>query len=118
MYLSISFYSTLMIFIYTTFIGFYFDSENDKSSEISTFRLIYFLSWIFKGVFGFISDKYYPFYYRSNGYIGVLTLINFFLSISITLIFRYFRDQETTTKIMMWLVILSLAFLDSIARRQ
>ena len=111
----ISVYTTLMILLYATFVKFAFAGARDPSGLAAT-RIIFFLSWIFKGFFGYVSDKVFLFRYRTKGYISLLSLVN--AGIASLCLWRLAQGEEAVAlvQVSVWVCIFNLAFLDSVTR--
>lgn len=79
-------------------------------------NVLYF-SWIFKPVYGFISDKYFLFKFRVKGYAIVLAFFNIIATVAIFFV----ADTGNSYKVFVLFVLLmvvytNLAFIDATAR--
>lgn len=110
-------YTTLMILLYDTFVKFAFaDGEETGDNGLAATRIIFFLSWVFKGCFGFISDKVFLFRFRSKGYISLLSLINAAIAGLCLWTLGPGARNNVLVQACVWVCIFNLAFLDSVTR--
>ena len=110
-------YTTLMALLYDTFVKFAFvDGDETGGTGLATTRIIFFLSWVFKGCFGYVSDKVFLFRYRSKGYISLLSLVNAAIAGLCLWALGSGEDHRTLLQACVWVCIFNLAFLDSVTR--
>lgn len=69
------------------------------------------IPWFFKPVFGYLSDKIFPFKYRIKGYCWIILTINF-----VTMICLYFIRDGTLFQYVIISLLFSVVFLDTIAQ--
>ena len=80
---------------------------------------ILYLPWIFKPLYGFISDKYFLFKFRVKGYAILLALGNIVATISLYFVVdANFSFKVSVLFLLLAIVYTNLAFIDATARRQ
>lgn len=113
----ISVYTTLMILLSDTFIKYSFADEEETGSGLEVKRLLFFCSWVFKGLFGYVADKVFLFKYRSKGYISLLALANAVLAGLCLWSLKSDEPDRVAIQVFILICIFNLAFLDSVTRR-
>jgi hypothetical protein len=106
-----------MILLFETFFKFAFAGDEETGDHgIAATRIIFFLSWIFKGFFGYVSDKVFLFKYRSKGYICLLSFSN--AVIASLCVWNFYSGEKTgvVVQVSLWVCIFNLAFLDAVTR--
>lgn len=79
---------------------------------------ILYLPWIFKPLYGFISDKYFLFKFRVKGYAILLALGNIVATMSLYFVVdANFSSKVSVLFLLLAIVYMNLAFIDATARR-
>lgn len=116
MYLMYSSYTTLVSFLSPLIMQFLKDNQQDDYGD---FSILLQLTWIFKPVFGYWSDKFFPFKFRTKGYNSVLTFANTLLAIALALLVDPILNGTVSIgwmKILSVLLFLNLSFLDAVCQ--
>ena len=117
LYLFAGFYTSMIVFILPVFMK-YLEQRDIK--DTSNIRLLLLSSWTIKPLFGFISDKFYPYRYRIKSHILIMLFLNIVLSILIVLGISFLKQDDTqlnTVIVMNVMLFVSMAYIDSICRK-
>ena len=95
------------------------DGEADNLSKGETARVLLYMTWFLKPVYGFLGDYFFPFYYRVKGYVVIWIMTAVIATTTMVFLVPKVPSDEKNGHLLLGVEILNflaLGFIDAVCR--